>query len=71
MGDNSQNLAIRPKAAEETTLSGQSAPGLVTFGQDARKDLFTLMNPSYRNLNHGMPPMTHPLPHLPPPLNTD
>lgn len=56
MGENSQHLPIRPKAAEETTLEGQSAPGLVTFGQDTRKDLFSLMNPSYRNLNHGTPP---------------
>lgn len=56
MGDNSQNLPIRPKAAEETTLAGQSASGLVTFGQDTRKDLFSLMNPSYRNLNHGICP---------------
>jgi len=56
MGENSQNLTIRPKVADKMALAGQSALGLVTFGQDARKDLFTLMDPSYRNLNHGISP---------------
>ena len=53
MGENSLDLPVRSK--QEMTLAGQSAPGLVTFGQDARKGLFNLMDPSYRNLNHGTP----------------